>query len=80
MASEETFGEVQYKFETLAKRIRELSFLNNGVKIELFDKRDGKHENFAESGGVVGFVNYITGSKKPAARKKCSTPSARKTA
>ena len=65
MASEETFGVVQYKFETLAKRIRELSFLNNGVKIELFDKRDGKHENFAESGGVVGFVNYITGSKKP---------------
>lgn len=65
LASEETFGTVQYKFETLAKRIRELSFLNNGVKIELFDKRDGKHENFAESGGVVGFVQYITGSKKP---------------
>ena len=65
LASEDTFGLVQYKFETLAKRIRELSFLNNGVKIELFDKRDGKHENFAESGGVVGFVNYITGSKKP---------------
>lgn len=65
LASEDTFGTVQYKFETLAKRIRELSFLNNGVKIELFDKRDGKHENFAESGGVVGFVQYITGSKKP---------------
>ena len=65
LASEDTFGLVQYKFETLAKRIRELSFLNNGVKIELFDKREGKHENFAESGGVVGFVNYITGSKKP---------------
>ena len=65
MASEETFGEVQYKFETLAKRIRELSFLNNGVKIELFDKRDGKHENFAESGGVAGFVRYTTGGKKP---------------
>ena len=65
LASEETFGTVQYKFETLAKRIRELSFLNNGVKIELFDKRDGKHENFAESGGVIGFVKYTTGSKKP---------------
>lgn len=65
LASEETFGDVSYKFETLAKRIRELSFLNNGVKIELFDKRDGKHENFAESGGVVGFVKYATGTKKP---------------
>ncbi len=65
LASEDTFGTVQYKFETLAKRIRELSFLNNGVKIELFDKRDGRHENFAESGGVVGFVQYTTGSKKP---------------
>lgn len=65
LASEDTFGTVQYKFEILAKRIRELSFLNNGVKIELFDKRDGKHENFAESGGVVGFVKYTTGSKKP---------------
>lgn len=65
LASEETFGTVQYKFETLAKRIRELSFLNNGVKIELLDKRDGKSENFAESGGVVGFVQYTTGSKKP---------------
>ncbi|MDO5058744.1 MAG: DNA topoisomerase (ATP-hydrolyzing) subunit B, partial [Neisseria sp.] len=65
LASEETFGLVQYKFDILAKRIRELSFLNNGVKIELFDKRDGKHENFAESGGVTGFVKYITGSKRP---------------
>lgn len=65
LASEETFGVVSYKFETLARRIRELSFLNNGVNIQLFDKRDGKHENFAESGGVVGFVHYITGSKKP---------------
>ena len=65
LASEDTFGTVEYKFETLAKRIRELSFLNNGVRIELFDKRDGKHEDFAESGGVQGFVQYITGSKKP---------------
>ena len=65
LASEDTFGTVEYKFETLAKRIRELSFLNNGVRIELFDKRDGRHEDFAESGGVKGFVEYITGSKKP---------------
>ena len=62
-ADEEIFGTVDYHFEILAKRIRELSFLNNGVKIELIDERDGRHENFAFSGGVKGFVEYINRSK-----------------
>ena len=65
LASEETFGLVEYHFDILAKRIRELSFLNNGVGIELFDKRDGKHENFAFSGGVAGFVQYMNRKKTP---------------
>jgi len=61
MADEEIFGagKIEYHFDILAKRIRELSFLNNGVKIELIDHRDGKTENFAHSGGVKGFVNYM---------------------
>ena len=63
LASTETFGTVDYHFDILAKRIRELSFLNNGVSIELFDKRDGKHENFAFSGGVAGFVQYMNRNK-----------------
>ena len=63
MASTETFGHVEFHFEILAKRIRELSFLNNGVKIELIDQRSGKSENFAHSGGVRGFVEYVNRSK-----------------
>lgn len=65
LASSETFGNVEYSFDTLAKRIRELSFLNNGVDIELIDERDGKHESFALSGGVAGFVQYMNRKKTP---------------
>src|SRR5262249_44805951 len=63
MASPETFGRIEYHYDILARRIRELSFLNNGVKIELVDQRDGKSENFAYSGGIRGFVEYMNRSK-----------------
>ncbi|QEY25147.1 DNA topoisomerase (ATP-hydrolyzing) subunit B [Neisseria zalophi] len=65
LASEETFGQVEYHFDILAKRIRELSFLNNGVGIKLLDQRDGKEEDFAFSGGVAGFVQYMNRKKNP---------------
>jgi len=61
---EEIFGNVvDFHYDVLSKRIRELSFLNNGVKIELLDERDGRQENFAFSGGVKGFVEYINRAK-----------------
>lgn len=65
LAGTETFGNIEYSFDILAKRIRELSFLNNGVDIELTDERDGKHESFALSGGVAGFVQYMNRKKTP---------------
>ena len=63
LASTDTFGVIEYHFDILARRLRELSFLNNGVKIQLVDQRTGKEENFAHTGGVKGFVEYINRSK-----------------
>jgi DNA gyrase subunit B len=63
LASKAIFGIVDYHYDILARRLRELSFLNNGVRIMLVDQRTGKEENFAFAGGVRGFVEYMNRAK-----------------
>ncbi len=63
LASKAIFGAIDYHYDILARRLRELSFLNNGARIVLIDQRTGKEENFAFSGGVKGFVEYMNRSK-----------------
>merc|ERR1711998_160877 len=61
--SAETFTNISFHYDVLAKRLRELAFLNSGVRIVLTDERSGQSETYCYDGGLSAFVDFLNKAK-----------------
>jgi len=65
LPDEEVFESIDFSFDTLSQRLRELAFLNPGLKISIHDSRSGKSHIFEYKGGIVSFVEYLNEERSP---------------
>jgi len=69
LADSQIFTKVKYSYDTLAQRLRELAFLNKGLKITLNDERENQQDEFLYKGGLIEFVNYLDEARNPIHKK-----------